>query len=959
MAVLINKETGLAENLPSNLANQAAQSGSHFVPLNDENGEPINAGYDEASSLVSSGKAFHPNNEQLQYLLTHAKQQSLGETIKTGLEGAASVATLGGSRGIENLLFNNAKEQREREEFHPIAKAVGELGGLGATAFLPGLGEAGLAREALVGAENAYKAGEISIEGLNAAKTAAQHALNPISASSVLGKAGQLTQEATGLTGLPGQVARLAGEGVTFQAGDELGKMFEEDPGQTIGSAITNMGLAGALTPIVGVPLEGAGALWEATVGRKMAPYLKAVKDRLTVGGGVPQEEATKASSKLLSQYPELETVLGKEPTAVEAHNHLMNSDSSYGRKYREQLTDFKNTAIDEAINPLGFTQEDIKALPNKDEESAGKAFQGDVAKELESEYAPIKPLYEATEKKYSTVPLSEEDKGSLKNEILKLSEERGWGKNPDGEGFKESQKALKNLDLQENVNDLKNMVSNLSFEPLKPEVNQARGPLKRIFNEAKERIVTKTLGETEGPEALALHLEANQKYKSLMDKINAIDEKVNVPGWNGPETFLKNFKEMQMEKVFKKFTDPNDAAFTRLIQETYPQTAQRMQKELIEKELRSSRFGDGSLNLAALNKKLKAMPQQYKDFVFGEHAGNIESTADILNNISTSVRGGDNPSGTTRMADKIFGKIPTHMGALLLGATGHPGLAVATELLGYFVGKEAPDALRTAFLRAMAKGGAADSGSFKAIYDLANRAFKGAKAIDKAVKAAVGAGGTITLDALTPAKQAKIEKALEKFNQDPMVMVDAGGKLGEAEPGHASALGLTLSNALAVISEAKPKTEPQGMLDEKTTPSEVEKAHYERTLENVENPIRILKHIEDGTLTANDMQTFTRVFPDLHRAFVQKFTNELIDAKSKDVDIPYHVKMGLSLFMGTPLDSTLTPQFIASNQVKPPQAPQGQAQPKGQGRGSKKALDKWASMEMTPQQQRIQGKNT
>jgi hypothetical protein len=48
----------------------------------------------------------------------------------------------------------------------------------------------------------------------------------------------------------------------------------------------------------------------------------------------------------------------------------------------------------------------------------------------------------------------------------------------------------------------------------------------------------------------------------------------------------------------------------------------------------------------------------------------------------------------------------------------------------------------------------------------------------------------------------------------------------------------------------------------------------------------------------------------------VQKLTNEMIGVTEKEMSIPYKTKMSLSLFMGQPLDSTMTPQFIQATQM-------------------------------------------
>jgi hypothetical protein len=60
-----------------------------------------------------------------------------------------------------------------------------------------------------------------------------------------------------------------------------------------------------------------------------------------------------------------------------------------------------------------------------------------------------------------------------------------------------------------------------------------------------------------------------------------------------------------------------------------------------------------------------------------------------------------------------------------------------------------------------------------------------------------------------------------------------------------------------------------------------------------------------------------------------------MINASERDDLIPYKTKMGLSLFMGQPVDSSMTPQSIVAAQPVPAQQPQGGQQ------GPKKSTDK------------------
>lgn len=920
MAVLINQNTGLAEDLPQQQADAALQDGSHALPLNDPEGNPVIAPLAEAQNLISQGYS-QPNPDQLTHLVNQAKFSSPTEQLKTFGEHAASTATFGLSRGAEAALFKNQEEQRARSEVNPGVGLLGDVAGLGASTLLPGAGAAGL-----------------------------------------LGKAGIAAQKATGLTsGIAGAATRLAAEGALFQAGDEVGKMFEQDPEQSIGSAIAHTGMAAVLTPIMGVPIEGAQSLWSSTIGRKLTPYLDAAKEKLGIGmaaeAGVPlTRELTPEVEKMLEKFPEMKGYLGNNPTGEQVHQHMLKADTSYGRQYREKLDGFKKGLTDDSLSQMGYKPEDLSSLANKSNFETGKDLQKTLTETLEQKYKPFEKQYADIEAKYSQIPLDDQAKSSITTKIQEMMEKEGYNLSPSSPQFKEIDRVLKEIPNSKNLSDLKNYTSRLSENTNSPELWRVGKQLRGILNETRNDLVTNALGATEGAEALQSHLATNAEYKKLASLIDDLDGQIRVPKWNGPGSFIKSLKEMAPEDILSRLSDKNNVGLIQTLQQQFPDVAQTLAKTFRDQEIRSAITRNGEFNLKSLVSNAdKKMTNEYKEFVFGDSLNKAKENAELLSDISFT----DNPSGTAAGIDKLFGKVPLHLGAIGLLAHGNPILAALTEFGGHFFSREAPDAVRMAWLRFLGQNHATDPIAFKALVEAANKAVNGAKAIDKAVKTIIPAAGHITIEEFSDKKRAHLENAAEEFQKDPSKFLNLGGDLGRYEPNHAAAMGATVSNALSVINEAKPKIQPENVLDAPRVPSEVEKEKYERTLENVENPMNVLKHISDGTLTADDMQTFQRVYPGMHKMLVQKFTDQVVDAKAKGTELPYHVVMSLSLFMGMPLDSTLTPQFIASNQPQPQQqqAPQGPQQPKGQ-RGSKKALDKWASNEMTPTEKRMQSKN-
>lgn len=90
----------------------------------------------------------------------------------------------------------------------------------------------------------------------------------------------------------------------------------------------------------------------------------------------------------------------------------------------------------------------------------------------------------------------------------------------------------------------------------------------------------------------------------------------------------------------------------------------------------------------------------------------------------------------------------------------------------------------------------------------------------------------------------------------------------------------------------------------------------YNKTLDMANQPLSILKHIKNGSLVPNQVNDFKNMYPELHQDLSNKITERIMKGKEKDEKSPpYHTRQALSLFLGSNLDSSLTPQSIQAAQ--------------------------------------------
>lgn len=229
MGIVINKETGLAENLPN--AEQAVLEGTHDVPLIAPDGAEMVAPAGEAVGLLQQGYK-QPTSKQLKTMLREADASTVAGQVKAGLEGLAAGATLGTSVGIERALGVHPDDMRARAEMNPITRGAGEAIGF--------LAPAALAPE--------------------------------VAFTSKLGTA----------------ATKMAIEGAMFQAGDEVGKAFMNDPNQSVESALAHTGLAAVLGAGFGGASKGTQLLWENGAGKKLKTYLSNPEVINTLWSNIP-----------------------------------------------------------------------------------------------------------------------------------------------------------------------------------------------------------------------------------------------------------------------------------------------------------------------------------------------------------------------------------------------------------------------------------------------------------------------------------------------------------------------------------------------------------------------------------------------------------------------------------------------------------------------------------------------
>lgn len=162
-----------------------------------------------------------------------------------------------------------------------------------------------------------------------------------------------------------------------------------------------------------------------------------------------------------------------------------------------------------------------------------------------------------------------------------------------------------------------------------------------------------------------------------------------------------------------------------------------------------------------------------------------------------------------------------------------------------------------------------------------------------------------------------KLDNKTSDLGKDDSVakMQNVSGKIGYYLPGHETEIAKTASSAITYLNSQRPQVMKQLPLDGDGKPSEFQNRQYKQTLMIAQQPLMAFKFMRDGTLTNQDITTIKTLYPAYYNKMSQQLMQSMADHVHKDGYIPYQTKQMMSLFLGQPLDSTMTPNSIQSVQ--------------------------------------------
>lgn len=153
--------------------------------------------------------------------------------------------------------------------------------------------------------------------------------------------------------------------------------------------------------------------------------------------------------------------------------------------------------------------------------------------------------------------------------------------------------------------------------------------------------------------------------------------------------------------------------------------------------------------------------------------------------------------------------------------------------------------------------------------------------------------------------------------------------------PDHNLLLQAAKSRINGYLNNLRPVQDFSGLSFDSQPHMKTKEKAYRNALDLANKPMNILGHVSRGTLTADELSHFKGLYPEVYDNLSKKMTQKIINSRLENKKPSYKVRQSLSLFLGAPLDSTMTPQSVQAAQavfsgMRPePQAPQKKASKK------------------------------
>lgn len=658
---------------------------------------------------------------------------------------------------------------------------------------------------------------------------------------------------------------------------------------------------------------------------------------------------------------------LGVKPTAgtlsnVEFIQHMEDSlikrPTIFGQKAAKETMD-----VYEGLNKAGLKT--LRDATTKSEYEVGKEIKDGIVASVKKDLAPLEASYKELEPHFKAIDVASDLKNEAIKPLLAMADES-------------SLKLAEEINGKiTNVNDIKQLRTKINArigdavrggykgasEEI-PALYEAKNALTKMREDAIEAASKATgIGEKESGQISQKLIDdirtTDKGYRAVKDNIRKLGVEGGLGNLGSARQLIEKFEKLPDENLAKRFFDLGDVNQLKYFKEKFPkefELGRRYKlKEVLENSISEAQGKNGRFEVGRYLRQLSdtKLGPEAREILMGGHT----EAANDIRTLFQALPGNANPSGTAA--------------ALAHGSLfSLQGLADnASDAVKYAVLKRLPEMMKAAgttdskatglaALAFMKSGQPIEGSAFKAAVDYISHTIKGENLVGKAAKGVFRAGEQVLPTKLIPDDKSreKLDKKLKELQTNQEPLFDVGGKTAHYLPEHGTAIASTAMNAVSYLNSIRPVPEKQSPLDSEPILDKAQTAKFNKALDIAQQPLIVMDDIKNGTLSPSDIKTLHTLYPALYSRLSTKLYNEMMETVNAKEVIPYQTRMGVSMFLGNPLDSTLKPNAIIAAQgtfMRPSQQKDEQAKQVGPGPHSMKSLAKLPSQYATPQQAR------
>jgi hypothetical protein len=634
---------------------------------------------------------------------------------------------------------------------------------------------------------------------------------------------------------------------------------------------------------------------------------------------------------------PVMRAAMNGDPKAMQLFNELRESQHP---EILAALKDLPSKVDASVASKLGVPLEDAM---HYSENQAGKDVYTSFEKEYNDKYAPVAKALEQRDQQAAPIMIGDEVRRDFGGNIIERGMNEVGTDSPYYNTYEHYAQRVMAKDTIGQLDKLKTEIFNKA-KSISTDINEknALNNIRNMISEFQEKqiaqhgVTISKEGLEDAQDIIAQRLAANKQYANFSNMSQTMADHLGVGDFKGAGTLKQKLGGITSEKLLDKFSPEGNADFIPFMQQYFPGTLAKVREVEAKKFLAPSvtnEQGVPALNIKKLNKAIentqKGSPE-YANFVLPKDAQeSVQQAQAVLDSIPKI-----KSSGTAGWISKLTKHLPASALSAVGLLTGHN--PIAGYLLGEMaqrLGRDVPNEIKLAYLKFLGADKPIQAEGFKTMVDYLHSAYNGEHSISNAVKNVLKSGAQVLTTSQIPSVQdrEKLDKRMTQIQTNPQ-QNNVNTALGHYMPDHEAASTMASSRAMQYLQTLKPQPTTLGPLDKPIPISKMQEARYNRALDIAQEPRIVLTRIKAGTLQVSDIQDLKAMYPALYDSMAKKLTNELAGYKSEGQIIPYKVRMGISLFLGQPIDSSMQPSSIISAQM----TMAAQAPPQSQGKQKK-----------------------